>query len=386
MNNHGELLLPDIGRWPFLLRPKAEIRLVLSYVWLRKVGWSIHQRFEYPVDRVLCPWTLGQATQHLDPQSTALVRKIVVGTFYSGEHTSHFADTGLCRHCGAPDSDAHRLEACPATQSCRVDLPPQWQTWPAHLRRRLIPLRASSLPPLWAARLPPLRLTYHLPPTPLPDELHLFTDGSCHREPILTLPRQDGLSSLPIPLTFGPSALSAYLALSNQLPERNCSPLGKPSCGLSMLHLATARAYTGGSAVTNRPRSDLPVPAPPDCERPLPPSLQPCRVAPYKTCGARGRPPSAPAGPLRRPRSRRPTAGDSHRFRQAYRVTSQLASGGRSSWGYLSPVKPSPFGGIFGTRPPSPRGCHGSNSRSASSSLLAAYRHPLTAGNSGGWA
>ena len=55
------------------------------------------------------------------------------------------------------------------------------------------------------------------------------------REPILTLPRQDGLSSLPIPLTFGPSALSAYRALSNQLPARNCSPLGKPSCGLSML-------------------------------------------------------------------------------------------------------------------------------------------------------
>ena len=44
MNNHGELLLPEIGRWSFLLRPKAEIRLVLSYFWLRKVGWSIHQR------------------------------------------------------------------------------------------------------------------------------------------------------------------------------------------------------------------------------------------------------------------------------------------------------------------------------------------------------
>ena len=147
MNNHGELLLPDIGRWPFLLRPKAEIRLVISYFWLRKVGWSIHQRFEYPVDRVLCPWTFQQATQHLDPQSLALVRKIVVGTFYSGEHTSHFADTGLCRHCGAPDSDAHRLEACPATQSCRLTLPPHWIEWPPHLRRRLVPLRAPSLPP-----------------------------------------------------------------------------------------------------------------------------------------------------------------------------------------------------------------------------------------------
>ena len=80
MNSHGELLLPDIGRWAFLLRPKAEIRLVLSYFWLRKVGWSIHQRFEYPIDCVLCPWTFHQVTQHLDPQSTALVRKIVVGT------------------------------------------------------------------------------------------------------------------------------------------------------------------------------------------------------------------------------------------------------------------------------------------------------------------
>ena len=214
------------------------------------------------------------------------------------------------------------------------------------------------------------------------------------RAPILTSPRPDGPSSSLIPSTFGPSVLSACRALSNQLPARNCLPLGKPFCGLSMLaghatfgliakrssmastnctkarlshpsgstrisgvflpfrtfsptftrstrctptrvtltallvpnglkmligavddaarlaalqwrpnehapwhaahshyveqrtqldtllllHLATARAYTGGSAVTNRPCSAQPLPAPPDCERPLPPSLQPCRL------------------------------------------------------------------------------------------------------------
>ena len=176
---HGAILLPDIGDWPFLLRSKAEARLVLTYYWHRHVSWSIHQRFEYPVDLAPCPWTFQQAVQHLDAQSLALVRKIAAGTFYSGEHTSHFADTRTCRHCQAPDSDAHRLEACPATAACRQTLAPDWLTWPTQLRRRLLPLRAPSLPQLWQARLRPLALQYYIPPGDLPAEIHLFTDGSC---------------------------------------------------------------------------------------------------------------------------------------------------------------------------------------------------------------
>ena len=52
--------------------------------------------------------------------------------------------------------------------------------------------------------------------------------------PIRTSPRPAGPSCLLIPLTFGPSALTASLALSNPLPARNCLPLGKPSYGLNM--------------------------------------------------------------------------------------------------------------------------------------------------------
>ena len=67
-------------------------------------------------------------------------------------------------------------------------------------------------------------------------------------------------------------------------------------------------------------------------------------------------------------------------------MTSQPASGGRNSWGYLSPAKPSPCGGTCGThRPPQP-GCHGLNSHSASSSLSAAYRRLTTGACTGGWA
>ena len=41
MNIHDELHLPGVGTWAFLLRPKTEIRLVLTYFWLRRVSWSI---------------------------------------------------------------------------------------------------------------------------------------------------------------------------------------------------------------------------------------------------------------------------------------------------------------------------------------------------------
>ena len=108
--------------------------------------------------------------------------------------------------------------------------------------------------------------------------------------------------------------------------------------------------------------------------------------APCTTCGVRALLLSARVGILLRPRSRPPTVGDSPGSRQVFRVMSRPALGGRSSWGYLSPAKPSPSGGISGTPLLLPHGCLGSSSHSASSSLLAAYRHPLIGVNKGGWA
>ena len=119
MNIQGDLALRDVGAWPFLLTPKAEIRLVLTYYWLRRVSWSIHQRFEFPVDRVFCAWTFQQAVGNLDPQSLALVRNIASGTFYSGEHTCTLQQR-ICLAIVGPDNDAHRVEACPVTSTiCR---------------------------------------------------------------------------------------------------------------------------------------------------------------------------------------------------------------------------------------------------------------------------
>ena len=75
------------------------------------------------------------------------------GTFYAGEHTSHFADTSICRHCQQLDSVEHRLLHCPATEMARRGMPPDWITWPKHLTHYLLPTAPEALDSLLAARL-----------------------------------------------------------------------------------------------------------------------------------------------------------------------------------------------------------------------------------------
>ena len=113
-----------------------------------------------------------------DPQTLTLLRKVVSGVFYSGEHTSHWAETVQCRHCGASDTVSHRLEECPATVAARASMPPGWLQWPRHLRQFLLPSRAQQVWPLFRSRLaaaaPPVS-----PQERYEGTCHIFTDGSC---------------------------------------------------------------------------------------------------------------------------------------------------------------------------------------------------------------
>eukprot|EP00438_Fugacium_kawagutii_P015015 Skav200787 [mRNA] locus=scaffold318:51268:53013:- [translate_table: standard] len=126
-----------------------------------------------------------QRTKLLDPSKAKLLRQSLVGTFYTADRLKHRDPeaTDLCHYCGNPDSPFHRHVECEHFHAERC-LTPSQQSQLADM-----PLVAGSHG--WFAP-PPTLLAFrrklatmvdttdviYVPPQ-LPDQVDLFTGGSC---------------------------------------------------------------------------------------------------------------------------------------------------------------------------------------------------------------
>ena len=84
----------------------------------------------------ICAWSLQKCLTGYDPQTLTLLRKVVSQVFYSGEHTSHWAETMTCRHCGAPGTAGGVPGRATFANSCCPSRPPMSGPWYAVVSRR----------------------------------------------------------------------------------------------------------------------------------------------------------------------------------------------------------------------------------------------------------
>ena len=146
--------------------------------WLQLVALQVADRFGLPPGRPLAPFLLAPLLAKQDPKAQAMLRKVIAGTFYAGEHTAHWADTATCRHCGQPDGIDHRLIECEATAQARAAMPDTWTRWPRHLRQFLLPVAPESLERLQQCRSSCTDQPWWFDQEAGDGPLHLFTDGS----------------------------------------------------------------------------------------------------------------------------------------------------------------------------------------------------------------
>ena len=174
----GQAHFAPIGTVCLATDTSTTLHYLLRHQWLKEVVRRVATRFGFTEGRALAPELIQPHLSTLGPQAASLIRKVQAGTFYAGEHTSHFADTSICHHCQQLDSAEHRLSQCPATALASQGMPPDWTTWPKHLKYYLLPTAPDTLDFLLAARLRAGHTaTWHVTP-PRGQLLDIFTDGS----------------------------------------------------------------------------------------------------------------------------------------------------------------------------------------------------------------
>ena len=166
--------------------PVQELKQRLLEAWQHRVLGMVQQRKTFQGAPFMHPGITTARMHMLPPESQALLRTTLNGTFFTADRLAKRDPTASskCRFCQEEDSQTHRHWLCPFFASCR-----------SHLSEEQIRL-ILELPPVvpnhaWLPEPPNLRLfrkaCLEIPdesqefawPSNFEDHLHLFTDGSC---------------------------------------------------------------------------------------------------------------------------------------------------------------------------------------------------------------
>ena len=164
--------------------PLSSLRAIAERAWLRHVA-SLHQRRDSMSGLTGIDPTLARLdSRQLTATQNARIAALQSGALMFGEAQSRFdlTQSGLCSHCGVPDTKTHRVLSCPLFASARCgheQALARWDSLPPCLKFHLLP------PACAAAR--DLRTLLHSIPDcshqflSKPGEAiqHLFTDGAC---------------------------------------------------------------------------------------------------------------------------------------------------------------------------------------------------------------
>ncbi|CAJ1440712.1 unnamed protein product, partial [Effrenium voratum] len=165
--------------------PHQHLFRLLEDGWHQFLARSLAQRKDYAdlagVNGGLCQTSI----KGLNAQNVATVNSQREGAFFTASAHKKFDNlcAGTCRHCGAEDTINHRCLSCPALETLRHEHQAAVQLWhdsPVCLRERLLPPRNPFYADL-------KKMIYDIPShcenfaflAEGPDEVHIFTDGSC---------------------------------------------------------------------------------------------------------------------------------------------------------------------------------------------------------------
>eukprot|EP00438_Fugacium_kawagutii_P005458 Skav215027 [mRNA] locus=scaffold966:514741:519573:- [translate_table: standard] len=165
--------------------PIQELKARLTQGWQNKVQHQLMHRDTFQgIQHVNAALTVEALHEYPAPDQ-AILRKCLNGTFFTAEHLVHRnpEETGLCKACGAPDSQKHRHWECEAYAQCRTvppaQIPSLLEIAPCLSNHGWIP----EPPSLQRFRnmcmsLPDEHTCFVWPAAPV-DELLCFTDGGC---------------------------------------------------------------------------------------------------------------------------------------------------------------------------------------------------------------
>lgn len=135
---HGLGFHDQHGRSINLLQcPIQELNQRLVQAWQDSVKAVANQRKTMQGIAQASPVHTTSHLQQQPPESQALLRCALNGTFWTADHLKHHSrpegaaiPSGECPHCGQPDSQEHRHWYCPQFSDCRPCRP---QTVPQEL-------------------------------------------------------------------------------------------------------------------------------------------------------------------------------------------------------------------------------------------------------------
>ena len=162
-----------------------ELYLRIVEGWQNRVLHVVSQRKSFEGLWKCCP-SLTHRTWPEQPGDRSLLRTSLNGTFYTADHLRFRPEheAKLCPFCGQEDSRKHRHWECVELQEARTSCTPEFLQHiltlpPATYNHGWIP-KPQTLH-LFRSLLQKLPDTYDAIDIPdqLPDEIHLFTDGSC---------------------------------------------------------------------------------------------------------------------------------------------------------------------------------------------------------------
>ena len=168
-----------------LLMPEALLRRLSERAWLGYVSQQ-HRHRKTMSDLHGIDVTLAEAdVKRLTAVESSLLGSLQSGAFLFGHAHSKFdvMQSGLCAHCGVPDTHKHRVCECGCYAAARAPHQwacDQWDSLPSCLTHHLL-VPANPFAPAFRATLhhqPDLTACFASRPLTA-DRQHLFTDGSC---------------------------------------------------------------------------------------------------------------------------------------------------------------------------------------------------------------
>ena len=169
--------------------PIQELRARLTQGWQQRIQGQVSERKTMQGMQWMSPLLTMPTMKTLDPESQALLRTSLNGTFFTADRQRHYTkfkdspDADACKFCGQKDSQLHRHWECPFFQHCRALSAEQIQT--------IVQMPPAVAAHGWMPEPPSLRIFQQLclqipdehdqfvDPPELPEMLECFTDGAC---------------------------------------------------------------------------------------------------------------------------------------------------------------------------------------------------------------
>eukprot|EP00438_Fugacium_kawagutii_P016204 Skav224054 [mRNA] locus=scaffold534:331640:336358:- [translate_table: standard] len=167
-----------------LLCPIQELHQRMRDAWQSRVLGELQHRQTFGGIVHASPYLTTKQLPQLAPADQALMRTALNGTFFTNDVLCHVTSNigDKCDFCGEVDSQFHRHWECPHFRTCRTLPPDQVPALttiaPCLANHGWLP-EPPSVDELRSLCIQAADETHYHEAVPVPDHIHMFTDGSC---------------------------------------------------------------------------------------------------------------------------------------------------------------------------------------------------------------